>query len=66
MQQQQEVSEDHGGLYQSPILCQAVCQGPEENSQRKGEIMIKLKGGEANFSFRDFKPDFLHQYLLKS
>ena len=25
-----------------------------------------IKGGEANFSFRDFKPDFLHQYLLKS
>ena len=26
---------------------------------------LKLKGGEANFSFRDFKPDFLNQYLLK-
>ena len=24
-----------------------------------------LKGGKANFSFRDFEPDFLHQYLLK-
>ena len=24
-----------------------------------------IKGGEANFSFRDFKPDFLNQYLLK-
>ena len=28
--------------------------------------IISIKGGEANFSFRDFKPDFLHQYLLKS
>ena len=27
---------------------------------------FQIKGGEANFSFRDFKPDFLHQYLLKS
>ena len=25
----------------------------------------EIKGGEANFSFRDFKPDFLNQYLLK-
>ena len=24
-----------------------------------------IKGGKANFSFRDFEPDFLHQYLLK-
>ena len=22
--------------------------------------LLELKGGEANFSFRDFKPDFLH------
>ena len=26
---------------------------------------VLIKGGEANFSFRDFEPDFLDQYLLK-
>ena len=28
-------------------------------------VFAQLKGGEANFSFRDFEPDFLYQYLLK-
>ena len=26
----------------------------------------KIKGGEANFSFRDFEVNFLHEFLLKS
>ena len=30
-----------------------------------GWFDITLKGAGANFSFRNFKPDFLHQYLLK-
>ena len=30
-----------------------------------GVELVYIKGGEANFSFRDFEPDFLYQYLLK-
>ena len=26
----------------------------------------QLKGGEANFSFRDFEANFVHKFLLKS
>ena len=30
------------------------------------EVLSVLKGGEANFSFCDFEPIFLHEFLPKS
>ena len=37
----------------------------EVDLSRKSSYTTTLKGGEANFSFHDFEPDFLNQYLLK-
>ena len=52
-------------LVQMVTGLEAPFLAPEPRQLSWTNHFCEIKGGKANFSFRDFEPDFLHQYLLK-